>query len=135
MMVYLAGPIFQCEDHECRHWREEVKKRLPEHVILDPMERDYRGQTDECFREIVEEDKTDIDRCGVLLVNYLKPSVGTSMEILYAWERGKHVVVVNRNSEISPWMLYHSHRVCRSLDEAITYVKDSDGTMPDSSQP
>lgn len=122
MALYLAGPIFQCEDHECINWREEVKRRLPDHVICDPMERDYRGQTDEFFRQIVEDDKSSIDRCSILLVNYLKPSVGTSMEILYAWERGKHVVVVIHNPEMSPWMLYHSHRVCQSLNEAIIYI-------------
>src|SRR5258707_4663776 len=35
--------------------------------------------------EIVENDKADIDKSDVLLVNYVKPSVGTSMEILWAW--------------------------------------------------
>lgn len=125
MKVYLAGPIFQCEDHECITWREDVKSQLPSDCeVFDPMDRDYRGQTDEFFREIVEDDKAHIDQCHILLVNYLKASVGTAMEILYAWERGKQVVIVHQNHEVSPWMLYHCHKLCRSLPEAINYIQD-----------
>lgn len=120
MRVYLAGPIFQCQDEECIDWRKEVKAKLTGFEILDPMERDYRGVTDENFRKIVEEDKADIDQCDLLLVNHLKPSVGTSMEILYAWEKEKHVFAVCNNGEISPWMLYHCHKIFKSLDEAIS---------------
>lgn len=123
MRVYLAGPIFQCEDHECVNWRNEAKKSLPEHEVLDPMDRDYRGKTSEFFREIVEDDKEHIDNCDILLVNHLKPSVGTSMEVLYAWERGKHVCIVCNNGEVSPWMLYHCHKICRSLNEAVAHVR------------
>lgn len=122
MRVYLAGPIFQCEDHECIHWREEIKRRLPDHEIFDPMDRDHRGKTNEFFREIVEGDKKHIDQADVLLVNYVKPSAGTSMEILYAWERGKFVVVIPNGDEVSPWILYHSHKLCGSIEEAIVCI-------------
>lgn len=87
------------------------------------MVRDYRGVTDENHKEIVEDDKAEIDRCEILLVNHLKPSVGTSMEILYAWERKKRVVVVSENSENSPWLLYHSNKIYSSLNEAVEYIK------------
>ena len=123
MKVYLAGPIFQSEDSECIDWREEVKRRLNGYQIIDPMERDYRGVTDEKFKEIVEEDKALIDSCDILLVNHIKPSVGTSMEILYAWERKKSILVVSENSEISPWLHYHSHEIFPSLKQAIEYIR------------
>ena len=80
--VYLASPIFQCEDHDCINWREEIKRHLPQHEIFDPMERDYRGATGQFFREIVEHDTEAIDQADILLVNHHKPSVGTAMEIL-----------------------------------------------------
>jgi nucleoside 2-deoxyribosyltransferase len=123
MKVYLAGPIFQSEDHECIDWRKDAKCKLNGHQILDPMERDYRGVTNENFTKIVEEDKGFIDNSNILLVNFSKPSVGTSMEILYAWEREKHIVIISESTDISPWLLYHSNKICRSLSEAIDYIQ------------
>ena len=123
MNIYLAGPIFQMADHECIDWRQEAKSRLNGFKVIDPMTRDYRGKTNENYQKIVEEDKAFIDDCDILLVNYLKPSVGTSMEILYAWERKKHIIVISENFELSPWLLYHSNKMCRSLEEAIEHIQ------------
>lgn len=61
LKVYLAGPIFQCEDRDCIDWRQFVKRRVNGFEILDPMERDYRGDTAVNCARIVEEDKTTID--------------------------------------------------------------------------
>ena len=124
MKVYLAGPIFQCEDHECINWREEAKKSLGKIEVIDPMVRDYRGSTDRDFNEIVEKDKADVDASDILLANCSKPSVGTSMEVLYAWENGKKVYVITENRETSPWLLYHSHEVFKSVGDAIRYLNE-----------
>ena len=123
MKVYLAGPIFQMEDHECIDWRKQAKHKLNGFEVFDPMVRDYRGVTDENYQKIVEEDKAFIDDCDVLLVNHLKPSVGTSMEILYAWERKKHVIIISENSKNSPWLIYHSDKIFSSLDDAVNHIK------------
>jgi nucleoside 2-deoxyribosyltransferase len=123
MRVYLAGPIFQCEDHECIDWRREAKKRLQGFEVIDPMERDYRGVTTEKHKKIVEEDKALIDTCDILLVNYLKPSIGTCMEILYAWERRKQVLVVSQDDEHSPWLIYHAERIFSSLEDALSHIR------------
>lgn len=121
MIVYLCGPINGCTDEECNDWREYVKQRLPN--TIDPMRRDYRGREAEAYREIVELDKIDVAQSDVLLVNYDKPSVGTSMEVLWAWERGKMVVVMCRpDTSISPWLRYHAHNIVHSLDEAISFL-------------
>lgn len=123
--IYLAGPIFQCEDHECIYWRKDAKDKLKCYEVVDPMDRDYRGKTDELYINIVEEDKALIDTCDILLVNYLRSSVGTSMEILYAWERKKTVVIVTENSHNSPWLIYHCDKICRSIDDAVQYINQS----------
>lgn len=121
MKVYLCGPINGCTDAEAKDWREYVKSKLSD--TLDPMRRDYRGREAECVNEIVELDKIDVMKSDVLLVSYDKPSVGTSMEVLYAFERGKSVVVVARpEASISPWLRYHSHRIVHSFAEAIEYI-------------
>lgn len=125
--TYLCGPINGCTDAECNDWRSFAK----EHVlggILDPMKRDYRGRELEpgIAREIVENDKLDVDLSTIILVNYVKPSVGTSMEVLYAWERGKTIVVVCPAGEVlSPWLLYHSHRIVHSMREACAWINET----------
>jgi hypothetical protein len=124
IVVYLCGPINGCTDEECKDWRYYVQKHL-RHPTLDPMTRDYRGREDECFKEIVEGDKEDLDLSTHILVNYNKPSVGTSMEILYAWERGKKILIVAKaDTRISPWMRYHSHGLVYSFDAAIKLLNE-----------
>ena len=129
MRIYLAGPIFQCEDHECIDWREEAKVKLDGFEVIDPMERDYRGVTNENHKNIVEDDKALIDTCDALLVNHLKPSVGTSMEILYAWERDKKVYLICEDGEVSPWLLYHATKIFKSQLDALEYIK-TEGVVP-----
>ena len=81
-IVYLSGAMMDCTDAECKDWREEAKQLL-NCATRDPAAlRDYRGREHEAIAEVVEDDKADIDTCTFVLVNYIKPSVGTSMEIL-----------------------------------------------------
>lgn len=117
-LIYLAGPIMGRSDADCKNWREYVKFRWGG-PTLDPMARDYRGREQEpgIEKEIVEGDKEDIDRCKGLLVYFDQPSVGTSMEVLYAWQMGKPVVVVNTSGKpVSPWLRYHAARVIECPD-------------------
>jgi nucleoside 2-deoxyribosyltransferase len=116
--MYLAGAINGRADAECRDWREEAKRIFKVWRFLDPMARDYRGREAESVKEIVEGDKADIDASDVLVVRYDKPSVGTSMEIIYAWERGKPVFVVAApGTNLSPWIRYHARGIFGSLEE------------------
>lgn len=122
--VYLCGGINARLDAECRDWRESAKGGLLAH-IRDPMDRDYRGRELEpgIADEIVTNDKQDIDECDALLVYYDKPSVGTSMEILYAWERKRPIVLVDVSDKpLSPWLIYHVTVIKGSLAEAIAWL-------------
>lgn len=123
--IYLCGPINGCTDEECTTWRELVKS-IWEGPTLDPMRRDYRGKEGDNTRDIVELDKIDVTNSDVILVNYEKPSVGTSMEVLYAWERGKLVVVVSKwgREGLSPWLLYHSHAVSTTFEGAVSWIRE-----------
>lgn len=122
--VYLCGPINGRSDDDCRNWREEAKNWLLSY--RDPMVRDYRGRELEpgIAAEIVENDKLDIGECDALLVYYDAPSVGTAMEILYAYEREIPVVVINKSAKpLSPWLIYHATEIVDTLDKAIEWLK------------
>ena len=128
LTVYLAGPINKCTDAECIDWREYVKEHLPECEIRNPMDRDYRGadHTDPTLEaKVVHGDKADIMASDIVLVNFQHPSVGTSMEMLYAWQLEKTIFVVNSSGEepLSVWLTYHSHNVFKTMDEAIAAIK------------
>ncbi|MHA2343507.1 MAG: nucleoside 2-deoxyribosyltransferase [Candidatus Hodarchaeales archaeon] len=126
MKVYLAGPIFKCSDSECKDWRDYAIEKL-ESDTLNPMDRDFRGMEDDATLLIVEGDKLDIMEADVVLANYGdKPpsSVGTAMEILFAWEQHKPVFLVTTQPKISPWLKYHSSQIFESLDEAIEYINE-----------
>ncbi len=122
MKIYLCGAINRCDDSECKDWREYTKTKL-HGTVIDPMIRDYRGNENLSRNDIVDSDKADIDECEILLVYYKSPSVGTSMEMLYAFERNKIVILVTNNiSKLSPWLLYHSHKCFSTLEDAINYI-------------
>jgi nucleoside 2-deoxyribosyltransferase len=127
MKVYLAGPIAGCTDEQCNGWRNTVTAMLGEENVLNPMRRDYRGFDVAPPAEIVEQDKADIDASTCVLVYYEQPSVGTSMEVLYAWERGKPVVIVTEQQYLSPWLVYHAAHIVRSLGEAVWLIRNGVG--------
>jgi nucleoside 2-deoxyribosyltransferase len=126
MKVYLAGAMAGCSDEECKDWREKVISILgPNVTCLNPMVRDYRHREflPDDIKFIVEGDKGDINKSDYVLVNYTKPSVGTSMEILYSWERNKPVIIINSQSEfISPWLIYHSSYIVDSIEDACELI-------------
>lgn len=117
MKPYLCGPINGCTDAEANNWRDTVTVAFPESI--NPMKRDYRGKELTNYREIVDLDKRDIRASDVLLVNYDKPSVGTSMEIFYAWTLGIPIVIwAPPTARLSPWLIYHSTAITHSLAES-----------------
>lgn len=122
--VYLAGPINGCTDSECNDWRSRAKDILHQigYETLDPMDRDYRGVEDSSWNSIVEGDKKDIQDCDFILAYCPSPSVGTSMEIFYAWTIGKRVIaVVPQGKPVSPWLRYHAMWVLGTVEQALEW--------------
>lgn len=121
--VYLAGPIKGCDQGEIHQWRDHATSRLKCKVI-NPSIRDFsRSDPNSCLNDIVDPDKREIDSCSILLANCWQVSVGTSMEILYAWEHNKLVVtVVPKDELVSAWIIAHSHKIFHNTCDAIDYI-------------
>jgi len=132
MKIYLAGPINGCSDNEAMTWRDWFSDNINcEHVdcnyirYINPMKRDYRGKELSHYREIVDLDKRDITGSDFIVVMYTKPSVGTSMELYYAWSIGKPVIVINESGEqVSPWLIYHSTAIVASKEECCEKIEE-----------
>lgn len=124
--IYLSGPIMDEHCGVARAWREEAKKSLGAHFfLLDPMRRMFVDRQVDSANEIVEFDLQDVRDADILLVNYNKPSIGTSMEVFYAaHDLGKFVVAFSpfEFKDCSPWMARYCTKILSSLEEAIHYI-------------
>lgn len=111
--VYLAGPITGLSYDGCTEWREDVKTKLwdrsrgriegyspmrskthlsGERAIADG----YAGHVLSCDRGIMARDHNDVITSDLLFVNLLgaeKASIGTAMELAWAYDRHIKTVV------------------------------------------
>jgi len=88
------------------------------------MRRDYRGKELSDVSALVQGDIADINQSDALLVNAPAPSWGTAMEIRYAFERGKTIViVVPQDVKLSPWLVFHSDQICTTFEKAYEWLE------------
>ena len=119
--IYLAGPILGLTNEVMNEWRNYVILQLQnKYNFLNPTRRVY-DKFDAI--KIVEGDKKDIRHSDIILVNHTKPSDGTAMEIIYAWERKKIIYTTVKDKLYSPWIDYHSTKVFKTLDEVINLLQ------------
>jgi nucleoside 2-deoxyribosyltransferase len=126
--IYLCGPIMDEVNGQAREWRIAAKELLGEDfVILDPMRRNFKDREVDSANEIVEFDLQDVRDADIVLVNYSKPSIGTSMEVFYAsHDLQKFVVAFSPFvfQECSPWMVKFCTKILPSLDAAVGYIRE-----------
>lgn len=142
--VYLAGPITGCSYDGATDWRDSAQDLLTSIGIesFSPMrgktyllnESNIKDKYDEYYLSTIDaimcRDYFDCERADALLVNLLgatKVSIGTCMEIAWAYSKHKPVVCI-----IEPEGNIHSHgmlmKACpwkvNSLDEAILALRN-----------
>ena len=124
--IYLSGPIMDEHAGAAREWRECAKSLLAgRYRLLDPMRRKFVDREVDSANEIVEFDLLDVRNADIILVNYSRPSIGTSMEVFYASHvLGKFVVAFSpyEYRERSPWMVRYCTKILGSLEEAAEYI-------------
>lgn len=125
--IYLCGPIMDVGSDESKTWRQRAKERLAgRFILLDPMRRNFRDREIDSANEIVEFDLQDIRHADIVLVNYSKPSIGTSMEVFYAaHDLGKFVIAFSPfpYQEMSPWMVKYCTKILPDLESALEYIE------------
>ena len=124
--VYLSGPIMDEHEGVARAWREVAKKLLgASFQLLDPMRRKFVDRQVDSANEIVEFDLQDVRDADIVLVNYSKPSIGTSMEVFYAsHDLGRFVVAFSglEFKDCSPWMARYCTKILPTLEAAAEYI-------------
>lgn len=125
-VIYLSGPIMDEHAGPARQWRAAAKELLAgQFRLLDPMRRNFQDRQVDSANEIVEFDLQDIRDADIVLVNYSKPSIGTSMEVFFAsHDLGKFVVSFSpfEFHACSPWMVRFSTKILPSLEDACEYL-------------
>ena len=108
-IIYLAGPITGCSYDGCTTWRDRFEEELNSEEVqaLSPMRgkdylahtgviaHDYPDKVMSCQRGIMVRDHFDTKRATILVVNLLgakKVSIGTMMEMAWAWDSGIPIV-------------------------------------------
>jgi nucleoside 2-deoxyribosyltransferase len=126
--IYLCGPIMDEHEGHAREWRNRAKKLLGrDFILLDPMRRNFKDREVDSANEIVEFDLQDIRDADIVLVNYNKASIGTSMEVFYASHNLKKFVVGFSPfsfKDSSPWMVRFCTKIQPDLETACRYIKE-----------
>ncbi len=126
--IYLCGPIMDEHEGHARAWRQRAKEVLsPNFILLDPMRRNFKDREVDSANEIVEFDLQDIRDADIILVNYNKNSIGTSMEVFYAsHDLKKFVVAFSPFSfkDSSPWMVRFCTKILPTLEDATAYITE-----------
>ena len=124
--IYLSGPIMDEHAGAAREWRDVAKRLLGGRFgLLDPMRRKFVDRQVDSANEIVEFDLQDVRDADIILVNYSKPSIGTSMEVFYAaHDLGRFVVAFSdfEFKDCSPWMARYCTKILPSLEDAAEYI-------------
>jgi nucleoside 2-deoxyribosyltransferase len=118
--VYLAGPPY-AEEYRCR--AAALVRELGWEPV-DPMRRDFRGQTEGHEAEIVHGDLAEIDSCEAVLAAFTSPDEGTAMEAWYAHRLGKRVVAYTGGTPPHPWTVYVSDAVHADLELAVRALSE-----------
>lgn len=126
-IIFLCGPMKGIPREEAQAWRKKAETLLKKKFKLLHA---YRGREEkETFPDpkgAVIRDKQDIERSSILLVNDTYPNasmIGTSMEVFFAHQLNKAVIVFGNAHKNDYWLNYHSHVRVDTLEKACQLIK------------
>lgn len=76
----------------------------------------------ELCKDIVKKDLDSINKADILVAQVLEPSIGTSMEIFYAFTSGKRICILTEI--VSPWLMHHSNKIVKTKEELLEELRD-----------
>ena len=125
--VFLSGPIRGISREHSLAWRVKAADLLKEFTVIHALRNRELQETLPDPRLAIIRDKNDIDSADIMLVNDEfgdASMIGTSMEVIYAHERGKIIIIFGNEHEKDYWLNYHSHARVRTLEDACRLITD-----------
>lgn len=120
--IFLCGPMRGVPREVSLGWRELATKCLSKKFeVSHAMRGREKKETFTDSRAAVIRDLNDIKNTDILLVNDTIENcsmIGTSMEIFYAFQQNKPIIVFGNAHDKDYWLNYHIHLRTKDLDEA-----------------
>ena len=122
LVIYLAHPISNADGVSLQrkeNLKTFLKYNLPNVVILDPSDYGLRDEVD--GKAIVIKNKMDILRSDLVVADMMKPSFGTSMECLFAFQNGKPLVILTKSD--SAWIHELTKWIASDEREVLAHIR------------
>lgn len=120
--VFLSGPMRGVARVDALRWRNDAIALLaPKFDAIHALRGREEKETFTDPKSAIIRDLNDIRDCDIVLVNDMNADasmIGTAMEVFYAFENKKPVIVFGNGHEKDYWLNYHSHMRAGTLEEA-----------------
>lgn len=124
--IFLSGAMRGVKRSEALRWREDATKKLLENFcVFNPYQGREEKETIPDPRLAIIRDKNQVLKSDVLLVNDSfenVPIIGTSMEILLAFQNNIPVIVFGSANIGNYFLDYHVHTRVDTLEEALSLI-------------
>lgn len=125
--VFLSGPMRGISREDALGWRKDAAKLLSSHFeVIHALRGREEKETFADPKSAVIRDLSDIKNSDILLVNDSIDAsmIGTAMEIFYAFQLNKPVILFGNAHEKDYWLNYHSHLRTKTMEEACDVLKN-----------
>jgi nucleoside 2-deoxyribosyltransferase len=124
--IFLSGPIRGLTREESLTWRNNATNLLSEKFeVIHALRGREEKETFTDPRAAVIRDLDDVKKSDLILVNDTLDNcsmIGTSMEVFYAFEQKKPVIIFGDAHSKDYFLNYHSHLRVKTLEEACEIV-------------
>ena len=128
VVIFLSGAIRGLPRELSLGWRKNANELLGDAAeTVHALRGREQKETLPDYRLAVIRDKRDIDRSDIVLVNDTfenSSMIGTAMEVLYAYQQNKMVLIFGNAHEKDYWLNFHSHARFNTLEEACAFIKE-----------
>lgn len=125
--IFLSGPMRGVSREISFGWRDNATRILEQDFhVLHALRGREEKETFSDPKTAVIRDLADILKSDIILVDDTIKDVsmiGTSMEVFFAFENKKPVIVFGHAHEKDYWLNYHSHLRVNTLEEACDVIK------------
>lgn len=125
--VFLSGSMRGISRDRAISWRQRAIKLLaPECTVITPYQGREEKETLPNYKLAVIRDLKHILESDVLLVNDSFENgsmIGTAMEIFYAFENKKIIIIFGQRHKNNYFMNFHSHVRLNTMEEAVMLIK------------